>query len=150
MASASLYNQFKYDLMNGVHELDGSGTYKTMLVAPTYTFDATDATLDLISGNEISGTGYASGFAGAGRKALSGRTLTKDDVNNLAKWTFDDLTWSAIDAGTFNALVIFLQPGGAADDGDCIPMVYINVGATLTDGSDETFLCPSGGAVVLA
>jgi len=147
----SLYNTFKLGLCNGVHDLDSANTYKAMLVGTGYIFNEEDDFLDDISGNEISGTGYADGFAGAGRKTLSSKTLTLDTVNNRVVWTFDDLTWSAIDAGVFNAMVIFYQPAGASDDGDNIPVSYHYFGSITTDGSDETLVVDAdeGGIQVL-
>lgn len=50
--------------------------------------------------NEATGTNYAPGFAGAGRRTLAGKAVTEDDTQDYAKWTASNLLWTAIDGVT--------------------------------------------------
>lgn len=50
--------------------------------------------------NEATGTNYAPGFAGAGRKTLAGKAVVEDDTNDYGKFTASNLTFSGVDGFT--------------------------------------------------
>lgn len=146
MAYVKAYPRFMKGLWNGLYDMDGTtadDVFKVMLVASSYTFDPTDITLDLISGSEITGTGYADGFAGSGRKTLTTKAIVETLASSLITWKADSVTWTGIDAGTFDAAVIFHQPAAAASDADCVPVAYCYTGAVATSGSDVTLTVDS-------
>lgn len=79
-----------------------SATLKVGLLKNTYTFNPDHKFVsDITAGsNECSVTGYTGGFGGAGRKTLSGKTITEDTTNNRATFdATDPATWTALAAG---------------------------------------------------
>ena len=108
-----------------------AGTIKVLLVTSGYTPNKDhDFVSDLVPGtNELSGFGYE-------RKTLTNKTLTEDDANDRAVFDDgDDVTWTAIDAGTAAAAVLFIQK---TNDADSILLAYIDSGGFpfTTNGGD--------------
>jgi hypothetical protein len=131
---SGVYNKGKdYVMKNG---LTGE-TLKAMLVNSGYSFDPDhDFVADLTPGsNELSGTGYAAGFSGAGRKTLGSAALAEDDTNDRSYADYADLTWTAINAGTAAALVLYISK---TSDADSILLGYVNSGGfpKVTNGGD--------------
>lgn len=125
---ARVYNRFKYDVMNGVHDLNSAADYEALLVSG-HTFNADNDYVSDVSGDECAGTGYA-------RKNLSTKALTLDDTNDRAIWKFDDLTWTGADWGTFDAMIVYLNDG--IGDASSPLIAYYYFGTVTTDGNDET------------
>jgi len=129
-------------IMSGAVDLD-TDTIKVMLVTSSYTFNVDD---DFISsgagtpgGSELSGTGYTAGFGGAGRKAITTKTVTLDDTNNRAVFDGDDVAWTAINAGTAAAAILVKE---VTTDADSILIAYIDTATPafpiVTNGGDVT------------
>jgi hypothetical protein len=112
-------------------------TIKAMLVTSGYVFDPDHLVVaDTSPGsNELSGTGYVAGFAGAGRKTLGSGALALDLVGDRASYDAADLTWTAITAGTAAALILYLSK---TSDSDSPLLAYIDSGGfpKVTNGSD--------------
>lgn len=99
----------------------------------------TDLTL-----NELSGTGYTGGFGGSGRKALASRTITVA-ASNLIQLDAADVTWSAINAGTIAGILIGQK--GSASDATAIPLAFIDLTDTPTNGGDITIQWSASGII---
>lgn len=130
-----VYNRAKKQLLDATINLT-SATIKAMLVTAAYVANADhDFVSDGPAANELSGTGYVAGYGGAGRKALSGKTVAEDDANDRGYWDANDLSWLAINAGTAAALILFVE--GAADASSTL-IAYINTGGfpIVTNGGD--------------
>ncbi|MGL4649661.1 MAG: hypothetical protein ACRC1H_09665 [Caldilineaceae bacterium] len=77
-----------------------SATLKVGLLTNAYTFNPDHKFVSNISAQEASVSGYTGGFGGAGRKTLSGKTITEDTANNRATFdATDPATWTALAAG---------------------------------------------------
>lgn len=85
--------------------------------------------------SELSGTGYASGFGGSGRKTLSSKALVEDDTNDVAYFDAADVTWTGINAGTIGYAAIVQR--GASDAASPL-IAVIDVADTVTNGGDIT------------
>jgi len=132
MASA-WYNKGKTQVMNGSIDLL-TDTIKVMLVDNTYTFDADHAFVDDISGDELSGTGYTGGFAGAGRKTLGSKAVNQDDTNDRAEFdSTADVTWTSLDSGTVRAAILIKE---ITNDAASIPIAYLDLGDEASTGGD--------------
>lgn len=78
---------------------------KCGLSTSTHVPNRDDDFLDEVGGDdfvdgELSGTGYAGGFGGSGRKTLASKTIVVDKANDRAEFDAADITWTAISAGT--------------------------------------------------
>jgi hypothetical protein len=97
-------NYFKYKLGLGDIEL-GTDSIIAILLDNTYTFDPdTDDMLSDITADQLAtGDGYTQD-----NKALANMSFDRDDANDRAVLTCDDISWSASggDIGPFNALVL--------------------------------------------
>ena len=130
------YNQGKLSVMTA--GLTGL-TIKAMLVTSGYVFNADHSYVaDLVpASNELSGTGYAGGFAGSGRKTLASTSLNLDLTGDRAFYDAADLTWTAINAGTAAALILYIAK---TSDADSILVGFIDSGGfpKVTSGTDLT------------
>ena len=135
-----IYNRAKKEIMDGTIDLLAD-TIKAMLVTSSYVADPDNDFVDAGGANdpvdhELSGTGYAAGWAGAGRKTLASKTATEDDANNRAEFLAANLAWTAINAGTAAAVIIFKN--GTSDDTTSKLIAYIDSGGfpIVTNGGD--------------
>lgn len=111
-----------------------SDTIKVILVTSAYTPDADhDFASDLT--NELSGTGYTGGFAGAGRKTLAGKAWSTDTVNNRVEFTFSAATWTAINAGSPKYAILVKE---ITNDAASRLIGYLDLGTVTTNGGDLT------------
>ena len=138
-----LYNSAKTGFVNGTIDWDDS-TIKAMLVKDTYTPDKDHKFVADVTpaSNELSDASYS-------RKTLQNKTVTQDDVNDVAKVDSDDLTWTAINAGTAAGMVIYKENTGDADN---VLIAYINDGGfpVTTNGGDLIMEFNAEGIIQLA
>ena len=95
-------NDFKYGLINGQFNFDGSQAYKIALYNNSATLNS--ETPAYTTNGEISGAGYA-----AGGELL---TPTEGIANGVAYITFANVTWNG--AFTVRGALIYQVSGGAA------------------------------------
>lgn len=82
-----------------------ANTHKIMLLRNTYTFDPDHKFVSSINTHECNATNYTAGFGGAGRKTLSGKTISEDLANNRAVFNATSpITWTALGGATNNTL----------------------------------------------
>lgn len=133
--AAKMTNRLKELLLN--HGIDLlNDTIKVMLVGSGYTPDADHALVSDITGGtskELSGTGYTSGFGGSGRKTLANKAVVKDNTNDLAYFDADDVTWSAIDAGTVAYIAVVKE---VTDDAHSPLLCIVDPTDKATNGGD--------------
>lgn len=153
-----VYNRFKKECFDGnagpatVTLL--SDTIRAMLVNSGYTANADHDFVDAGGANdpidqELSGTGYAAGYAGAGRRTLASKTIVESDASDRAEFDAADLSWTAINAGTPAAWILFRN--GASDDTTSRLAGYINTGGfpIVTNGGDLTVQHAAAGILTL-
>jgi hypothetical protein len=135
------------------------GSIKVMLVTSAYSpnkdhiyvDDGVSAASARPGQCEVTGTGYAGGWAGSGRKAIdnAGATYTtQDDTNDLAKLDADDIVWSGINVGAVQAAVIYKS---ITSDAASYLIAYIDSGGfpVTTDGGNLTIAWAAGGVITL-
>lgn len=140
-----VYNRMPYLLATGALNWT-TATIKCLLVNSSYTPNKDHNFVSDVSANELSGTGYTGGFAGSGRKTLTGATVTEDDTNDVVVLDCDDLTWLLIDAGTIAGLVFYKN---GTSDADSPLLFYSDVTNVTTIGGTVTYAVPSGGLLEL-
>lgn len=101
--------------------------------------------------DEFTGTGYTGGFGGAGRKALTSRSVelveTDGPTVNKIRLKAANPTWTALKGDNIRGVLVFI-PGGAADSTSKI-LAYLDLGESLpTNGSDITIVWPTDGVIV--
>lgn len=136
-----VYNRAAKEILDGTIDL-ATDIIQVMLVTSSYVANRDNDFVDAGGANdpidhELTGTGYAAGYAGAGRKTLANKVISEDDANDRAE--FDntvDLTWTAIDAGIAAAAILIKK--GAADDTTGKLIAYIDTGGfpVVTNGGD--------------
>jgi len=104
-------------LFNGTCPI-ASATFKIMLLDDTYTFNPDHEFVSSVAGDELADTsGYAGGFAGAGRKTAT-VTVDYDATTDKVRLTVADLTWASFDDGTSTdtcgAAVLIVESGSDA------------------------------------
>jgi hypothetical protein len=139
MADA-VYTNLADKLSTGDLDWENADIRVMMLEGAGYTFDADHDFTDNISGSEASGTNYS-------RKALSGLAATRDDANNRVTLDASDVTWTALDAGTMTAAVVYLHVN---DDTDSVPLAYFDTDfPQVSNGGDFTITWNAAGLVTL-
>jgi hypothetical protein len=112
-------------------------TLKLILVTSSYTPDPDHDFANDVSANELSGTGYTAGFAGAGRKTIASKAFETDTTNNRVELTFGAVTWTAINAGTARYAILIKE---ITNDAASRLLCYLDLGASgvVTNGGDLT------------
>ena len=116
-------------------------TLKWILLDTAYVPDVAHDFVDDVAANEVSGTGYASGFAGSGRKTVASKDVIFDGTGVPA---FDaaDPTWTGADFGQPGWLG-FWKPG--TSDADSPFLGVIKLTTEPTDGTDFSVHIPAAG-----
>lgn len=151
MASLT-YNLGRTGILEGSIDLDAD-VIKAMLVTSSYVANkdddfVDDGGADDAIDHELTGTGYAAGFGGSGRKTLGTIAITEDDANDRAEFDAANLTWTGIDAGTAAAVVIYKH---LTSDLLSTLIAYIDTGGfpVVTNGGDLTITWNDEGIIQL-
>lgn len=128
-----IYNRAKKEIADGTIDLVVDDI-QVMLVTSTYVPNADHDFIDAGGASdpvdaELAGTGYT-------RKSLTTKAIAEDDVNDRAEYDADDVTWTAINAGTADALIVFKNTGV---DTTSVLIAFIDSGFPVTtNGGDLT------------
>jgi hypothetical protein len=142
MASA-WYDSGLLEVLDGSTNLT-TDVIKVLLADASYVPSKAHEFADDVSGDELSGTGYAGGFAGAGRKTLAGKAFA--NAANLISFTANAVTWSGIDAGTAAWAIIIRE---VSTDADSPILGYLDHADLVTDGGDIVLTPNAGGMLEL-
>lgn len=112
-----------------------TNTYKVALVTASYVASTAHQYASVFSGFELSGTGYAAGFGGSGRKTLTGASVVSNDASVRAELVGPSTTWTTISAGCAAACVILRE---LTSDGLSPLIAFIDTGGfpVNTNGGD--------------
>lgn len=88
--------------------------------------------------SEMSGTGYV-------RKTMGGFSVTEDDTGDQVVLDANDITWTAIDAGTARAIVVYKY--NASDSAAELISLHDTNFPKATNGGDLTVQWPSTGVI---
>jgi hypothetical protein len=107
LGDGHVYNTFKRRLALGQIDL-GSGGHEIKIILVTgHTLDLdNDEVYADVAGDEVSGDGYTEGG-----KALTGQSVTQDNVNDRAVWNGNNVTWTALDVTTPNYAIAYDSEG---------------------------------------
>ena len=128
-------------------------TIKVIILKSSYTPNkAHEFVSDLTPGtHEVTSTGYAGGFSGAGRKTITGKTITLDAGNNRIVFDCADLTggtaWSGISGADAWAYAALWKP--VSSDADSPVICLLDPADLSLNGSDVNLnINPAGFARV--
>ncbi len=126
-------------------------TLRVLLVdaTPGAGIDPDTATVAGLSVDELpSITGYAPGFAGAGRRSLANVAVTYDGAANTVRLDADDVVWTAVHAGQpIGGAVVYIN---GTSDADSVPVVYLDPADITTNGQDVTLQFATAGIATVA
>lgn len=123
--ASNLYNPGLEKLLDGTIDFEND-TINVLLVDTNHSFDKTHEFVDDVDTNEASGTGYS-------RKTLANASIALDAANDRVEFDADNPSYTALDAGTIAAAIIFKQVN---DDTDSPLIAQIDFADLVTNGSD--------------
>lgn len=121
-------NATKKKLVDGTIDLD-TDSFKIMLCTNSFApdIDVIDFRDDVT--NEVTGTGYS-----AGGIAISGLSISVDNTNDRAEWTFTAPNW-ATSTITARRAVIYKSRGGASSADEVVLIIDFGADKTSTGGN---------------
>lgn len=135
-----IYNRFLMGIFGADYDLAEAGDdVKAALTTSAYVPNI-DTHLDFGDvTNQLSGTGYT-----ANGESLGVQTVTQDDTDNEGVFDANDVTWTAIDAGTADSATLHSWTGTA---GTSLLICNIDTGGfpIVTNGGDLTIQWNSEG-----
>jgi len=126
--ASNLYNPGLLKLLDRTVDFEND-TIKVLLVDTSHTFDKTDEFVSDIVANEaanVSGSGYE-------RKTLGSKTILLDAANDRVEYDCANPTYTAINAGTIAAAIVFKE---GVDDASSPLLAQIDFADLVTNGSD--------------
>lgn len=135
-----IYHQAYVEAFTGDLDLTTS-TLRMMLLIGNHAENPDDEFVSDISADEATHASY-------GRVTLTTVAVTDDDANNRAEVSFDNVTFSTLDATTATEAVAYQRVG--ADDttpADDVLIALWDIADTAADGSDFTLQVGSEGAI---
>lgn len=122
-----------------------TASFYIVLVSNNYVPDPTHVYASAISGAEVSDPdSFTSGFAGTASISLTGRILNINTTSHQAEYQANTITWSAIDAGTAHAFVVYQR---TTNFGNSPLVCYNSLGGfpITTNGTNLTLSVTSAG-----
>lgn len=117
-------------------------TLKSAIVDATYVADRDHVFMSSVGNSEVTGSGYSRGFNSPSRHSLLNKTVVIDNTANAVNYKANDLTWSALSTGPFNAIVILQE---VTTDADSLLIAYIDSATTVNPlGADVPALFQNG------
>lgn len=145
----TIYNDFKEQILSGLHDLTSGGNTLKITLHTGYTPNIDTHQVWADAG--VSSTEYstADGYT-AGGKTLGSQTVTQDDAGDRALFDAADVTWTSLGALTpatpSDAIIWNDTPTSPADPLMC----YIELGTTATNGGDYTIAFSSSPAAIIS
>lgn len=140
----TVYNDFKEQVLKGIHDLSADTLKITLHTSYTPNIDTHQVWAD------VSATEYGtSGGYTAGGKTLGTLAVAQDNTNDRASWDAADVTWTSLTlspATPGHAIIWNDTPTSPADPLIC----YVELGSTATNGGDYTLAFNANGILLLS
>ena len=137
-------NKGAYLVMTGALNLSSAAGLKFMLLQSSLTPLRTHNFISDIVSAECSVSGYTGGFNGAGRKALSSKTVTEDDTNHRGVFDAADPSQYTLGAGNTLRHAAIVEEKTA--DSDSPVIMFNDMGADkVTNGGTMDFQFSASG-----
>lgn len=106
---------------------------KMVLMRSDFEFDPTKDYMSDFSAYELNVPGYTRGFGGAGRKALTNKSMTLDKQAGLVRFSSDSpIDWGNIGPGETVGGALMIVEG--TSDADSIVVAWIDANDIITNG----------------
>lgn len=136
-----LYNEYKSDLMKGVHDHTANTVKVALFTAYTPNIDTHTHFGEVVAaGTQATGAGYT-----ARGVAVATKTVTKDTTNDRGVFDADNASWTALNVGTPSHAVIYKDTG---TDSTSKVIGYWAI-STASNGGDYTLAFDATGIVLL-
>jgi hypothetical protein len=141
-----VYNDFKEQILKGVHNLASGGHTLKMILVSGYTPNIdTDQVYADVSGTEY---GSSAGYT-AGGETLGSQSVAQDNTNDRGVFDAADVTWTSLGplspATPSHAILYNDTPTSPAD-----PLAaYWEIGSTATNGGNYTLQFHADGAILI-
>jgi len=125
---SKVYNPGLLKLLDGTIDFEND-TIKLLLVDTNHSFTKSDEFVSDIVANEAtnsSGSGYE-------RKTLANASIALDTGNDRVEFDADDISYTAIDAGTIASAIIYKE---VTNDADSPLIADVDFTDLVTNGSD--------------
>jgi len=125
---SKVYNPGLLKLLDGTIDFEND-TIKLLLVDTNHSFTKSDEFVSDIVANEAtnsSGSGYE-------RKTLANASIALDTGNDRVEFDADDISYTAIDAGTIASAIVYKE---VTNDADSPLIADIDFTDLVTNGSD--------------
>jgi len=133
-------------LLNGSYDWD-STVFKMMLVDENYVPSVTHTFVsDGPGAHEVVVDGYVGGFGGAGRKVLTGRTVTRSNGTKEIVLDADDVDFGNLGGGATEENVaagIIIKEG--TSDANSVLLFHVQFADRMTDGTNFTVIFDADG-----
>lgn len=140
----SFFTTIKNEILNGNIDF-ANDDIRVMIVSTDTTVDTEEDTTfidQFTTLDEFDGANYV-------RKTLANLVVTKDDANDRAEFSADNVVWSSLGSGTRSAAGLLIYKF-VSDDTDSIPIMFIDDSAPFTpNGGDVTAQWPAEGIIQL-
>ena len=141
-----VYTRAKKNIADGTIDLDTHDIRVALLKVAASTSCDTEADAATISAFTTLGELVATNYV---RKALADEAVNEDTANDRAEFDATDVTWTALGGAandTIGAALIFKF---VTNDADSIPIAYIDLTDTPTNGGDVTIQWNTEGIIQL-
>lgn len=133
-----VFNEFKRASAAGEIDLDDDDIRVALMMTNTTVDTENDGIVnldDFATLDEFDGANYV-------RKALANEAVAKDDGDDRAEFSADNVTWTALGAGTRDIAGVLVYYHNT-DDASSVPIAWIEFSAT-PDGNDFTIKWAGG------
>jgi len=146
---ASYVHQYtKKEILDGNVDLVADSGVKVGLAKSTFADNPDDDFLnDAFSAAECDFTNYTGGFAGAGRKSISGRAFNIDDTDNEVEFDFTDPSWTSAGGASNNTIGAVVLMKEITNDAASLIVASDDVADLVTNGSDITYTVHAEGMI---
>jgi len=130
-----VYTRAKKNIGDGTIDLDTHDIRVLLLKVAASTSCDTEADAATISAFTTLGELVATNYA---RKAFANEAVNEDTANDRAEFDADDVVWTALGGATNDTIGAALVYKHVTADADSIPIAYIDLTDTPTNGGDIT------------
>jgi len=132
--------------------VSGVTVIKVMLLDSGHTPDPDETAVTNLATDELSGTGYAAGFGGAGRKVIGLMTNVFDSANDRTELSGAGVTWTGINAGIISYVAVIWED---TNDAGSVPLAIFDSNEITnlpltTNGGDVTITWNAEGIIQIS